>query len=302
MTIGRFAPSPTGELHLGNLRTAVLAWCLAKREGGRFLIRMEDLTTEKVADAETQQLNDLASLGVTSDSEIVRSSERLDLYRSAITQLSSRGLTYPCFCSRREIREAVAAPHNADPAGGYPGTCAELDDRQRAERVASGRPPALRLRAREATVEVCDELGGRVTANVDDFVLQRGDGLPAYNLAVVIDDAAQGVDQVVRGADLLDTTPRQVLLARLLGLEVPRYIHIPLVLGVDGERLSKRHGAVTLADVARRGIGPNRVLGMFAKSVGLSGLDDEVTIGGICERIDPASIPRDPWVFDPDSV
>jgi glutamyl-tRNA synthetase len=278
LTTGRFAPSPTGELHLGNLRTAVLAWCLARREGGRFLIRMEDLTTEKVADAETQQLDDLASLGITSDAEIVRSSERLDLYRSAISQLSSSGLTYPCFCSRREIREAVAAPHDTDVAGGYPGTCAELDDRQRSERVASGRPPALRLRAREATVEVRDELGARVSMEVDDFVLQRGDGLPAYNLAVVVDDAAQAVDQVVRGADLLDTTPRQVLLARLLGIESPRYMHVPLVVGVDGERLSKRHGAVTLADIARRGVGPNRVLGMFAKSVGLSGLADEVAI------------------------
>jgi glutamyl-tRNA synthetase len=241
-------------------------------------------------------------LGITSDAEIVRSSERLDLYRSAISQLSSSGLTYPCFCSRREIREAVAAPHDTDVAGGYPGTCAELDDRQRSERVASGRPPALRLRAREATVEVRDELGARVSMEVDDFVLQRGDGLPAYNLAVVVDDAAQAVDQVVRGADLLDTTPRQVLLARLLGIESPRYMHVPLVVGVDGERLSKRHGAVTLADIARRGVGPNRVLGMFAKSVGLSGLADEVAIESICERIDPSAIPRDPWVFDPDSV
>lgn len=302
MTTGRFAPSPTGDLHLGNLRTAVLAWCLAKREGGRFLIRMEDLTSEKVAGFEQRQLADLGALGIRSDVDVVRSSERLDLYHSAIARLSSAGLTYPCFCSRREIREAVAAPHGVDTTRGYPGTCAGLDEDQRAERVASGRRPALRLRAQGALVEVHDELGAYVSAEVDDFVLQRGDGLPAYNLAVVIDDADQGVDQVVRGADLLDTTPRQVLLAEMLRLPLPRYVHVPLVLGEDGERLSKRHGAVTLADLARHGIGPSRVLGMFAASLGMSDLGEEPTIESICEHIDPAAIPRDPWVFGSASV
>lgn len=302
MTTGRFAPSPTGDLHLGNLRTAVLAWCLAKREGGRFLIRMEDLTTEKVADFEQNQLTDLEALGIRSDEEIVRSSERLESHRGAIAELTAAGLTYPCFCSRREIREAVAAPHGAGSTTDYPGTCAGLDEGQRAERFAVGRPPAVRLRAKGAAVEVHDELGAHVSAEVDDFVLQRGDGLPAYNLAVVIDDAAQGVDQVVRGADLFDTTPRQVLLAQLLGIEVPRYMHVPLVVGVDGERLSKRHGAVTLADLARREVGEGRVLGMFAKSLGMPDLGDEPTIESICEHIDPAAIPRDPWILDPATV
>jgi glutamyl-tRNA synthetase len=187
-------------------------------------------------------------------------------------------------------------------AGGYPRTCAGLDEGQRAERFATGRSPALRLRAEGALVEVHDELGAHLTAEVDDFVLQRGDGLPAYNLAVVVDDAEQGVDQVVRGADLLDTTPRQLLLAELLGLPRPLYVHVPLVLGEDGERLSKRHGAVTLEDLARQGIGPPRVLGMFAASLGMSDLGEEPTIEDICERIDPAAIPRDPWVFDSSPV
>lgn len=289
-------------LHLGNLRTAVLAWCLAKREGGRFLIRMEDLTTEKVAEAEMQQLADLASLGIASDDEVIRSSDRLGSYRKAIAGLTDAGLTYPCFCSRREIREAVAAPHDAGSTDGYPGTCAGLDDHQRAEHLRSGRPPAVRLRAGAASVEVHDELGGLITATVDDFVLQRGDGIPAYNLTVVVDDAAQGVDQVVRGADLFNTTPRQVLLARLLGVEVPRYIHVPLVSGVDGERLSKRHGAVTLDDLARAGVGPGRVLGMFARSLRMSHLGDEPTIQDICEHLDPTNIPRDPWIFGSASV
>lgn len=298
MTTGRFAPSPTGELHLGNLRTAVLAWCLAKREGGRFLIRIEDLTTESAAGFESSQLADLEAIGVRSDGDVVRSSERLEVYRDAIAGLTEAGLTYPCFCSRREIREAVAAPHGSGSTTSYPGTCAGLDADGVAERMAAGRPPAVRLRARGATVEVHDELGARLTVGVDDFVLQRGDGLPAYNLAVVIDDAAQGVDQVVRGADLFETTPRQVLLARLLGVAVPRYLHVPLVLGPDGERLAKRHGAVTLADLAPLGIGPMRVLGMFAASLGLSELGAETTIEEICERIDPVVIPRIPWVPD----
>lgn len=302
MTTGRFAPSPTGDLHLGNLRTAVLAWCLAKREGGRFVVRMEDLTTESAARFEQRQLADLEALGIRSDDVILRSSERLEVYRSAIAGLTAAGLTYPCFCSRREIREAVDAPHGAGSAMPYPGTCADLDAARIAERMAAGRPPALRLRAEGATVDVHDELGAQLSVRVDDFVIQRGDGFPAYNLAVVIDDAAQGVDQVVRGADLFDTTPRQVLLARLLGVQVPRYMHVPMVLGADGERLSKRHGAVTLADLSPRGIGPRRVLGMFAASLGMSELGDEPTIEDIREHIDPTGIPRRPWVPDLASV
>lgn len=300
MTTGRFAPSPTGDLHLGNLRTAVIAWCLARSEGGRFLIRMEDLTTEKAADSERGQLADLASIGVISDTAVVRSSDRLGSYRSAIAELTAAGLTYPCFCSRREIREAVAAPHG--PSGGYPGTCASLDHAQRSRRMASGRPPALRLRAGAAEVTVTDELAGSFRATVDDFVLQRGDGLPAYNLAVVLDDAQQGVDQVVRGADLLETTPRQVLLAELLGLPPVRYVHVPLVLGADGERLSKRHGAVTLADLAALGTGTGRVMGILAASLGMHDLPEEVAIEDIRDRLDPAALPREPWVFDPASV
>lgn len=307
MTTGRFAPSPTGELHLGNLRTAVLAWCLARREGGRFLVRMEDLTTreltpDRVADTVERQLADLASLGVTSDGPVMLSSERLDAHRSAIDRLSVAGFTYPCFCSRREIRDAVQAPHATGPTGGYPGTCADLDEHQRAERLATGRPPALRLRAGGARVEVHDELLGSLSSTVDDFVLQRGDGLPAYNLAVVVDDATQGVDQVVRGDDLLETTPRQVLLARLLGTDPPRYLHVPLVVGPDGERLSKRHGSVTLSDLAARGTTPQQVLGMIARSLGMARLGDEPTIEDICGQLDPAGIPRQPWIFDPVSV
>ncbi len=301
MTTGRFAPSPSGDLHLGNLRTAVLAWALARAEGGRFLIRMEDLTTEKVADSEQRQLADLESLGITSDDPVVRSSDRQELYRNALGELTDAGLTYPCFCSRREIREAVAAPHDAASATGYPGTCARLTSAERSERMASGRPPALRLRAGDELVEVHDDLAGPVTSVVDDFVLRRGDGMPAYNLAVVVDDSDQGIDQVVRGDDLLATTHRQVLLCRLLGLAVPRYCHVPLVLGSDGEPLSKRNGARSLAELAAAGVGPGRVLGLFAESFGMAGLGDEVTIDQITEHISLAAVSRGPWRAGPEA-
>jgi glutamyl-tRNA synthetase len=227
---GRFAPSPTGDLHLGNLRTALLAWLFARQGGGRFLMRMEDLDTGRVRPgAAERQLADLRAIGIDWDGPVVRQSERLDLYAAALGRLD----TYPCFCTRAEIREAASAPHG--PVGAYPGTCRELSERERAEREAAGRPPALRVRA---------------DGTVDDFVVRRGDGAFAYNLAVVVDDAEMGVDQVVRGDDLADSTPRQVWLARTLGLRVPEYVHVPLVLGPDGARLAKRHGAVTLRDLS----------------------------------------------------
>jgi glutamyl-tRNA synthetase len=226
---GRFAPSPTGDLHLGNLRTALLAWRFARSAGGRFLMRMEDLDTARVRPgAEERQLADLAAIGIDWDSPVVRQSERLELYAGALERLD----TYPCFCTRAEIREAPSAPHG--PVGAYPGTCRDLTATERAEREAGRRPPALRVRA-----------GGEV----DDFVVRRGDGAFAYNLAVVVDDADMGVDQVVRGADLADSTPRQEWLARALGLASPEYVHVSVVLGPDGARLAKRHGAVTLREL-----------------------------------------------------
>src|SRR3954464_10825447 len=248
---GRFAPSPTGDLHLGNLRTALLAWLFARKGAGRFLMRVEDLDFGRVRPGiEERQLADLAAIGVDWDGPVVRQSERLDLYAEALERLD----TYPCFCTRAEIREAASAPHG--PVGAYPGTCRELTAAERAERAAAGRPPALRVRA---------------NGSVDDFVVRRGDGAFAYNLAVVVDDAAMGVDQVVRGDDLLDSTPRQVWLARALGLPVPDHVHVPLVLGPDGARLRKVRGAVALreldATAARRWI---------LRSLGLPEEDDIV--------------------------
>jgi glutamyl-tRNA synthetase len=278
---GRFAPSPTGPLHLGNLRTALLAWLFARTAGSRFVLRVEDLDTGRVrAEHEAGQLADLAALGLDWDGEVVRQSERGELYAQALERLD----VYPCYCTRAEIREAASAPHGEPAEGAYPGSCRELTAAQRVERERAGRPPALRVRA-----------GG----DVDDFVVRRNDGAFAYNLAVVIDDAAQGIEEVVRGADLADTTPRQVWLARRLGLPVPHHVHVALVLGPDGRRLAKRHGAVTLADRAALGEDAAAVRALLARSVGLAAPGEQPSPKELVARFDPAALPTEPWVLDP---
>jgi glutamyl-tRNA synthetase len=296
---GRFAPSPTGVLHLGNLRTAMLAWLFARHGGRGFLVRMEDLDrVTSSPEHEAQQLADLAVLGVDHDGEVVRQSERFDRYHDAIARLDAQGLTYPCYCTRREIREAVSAPHELAPEGAYRGICRDLTATDRAEREAAGRRPAMRLRVEPGTkVEVHDLLAGVVLGVVDDVVLRRNDGVPAYNLAVVVDDAAQGVDQVVRGRDLLASTPRQVHLQRLLRVPTPTYAHVPMVVGPDGERLAKRHGAVTLADLATAGMDVPAVRAALAAGLGLAAPGERPSMADLLERFDPAALPTEPWVY-----
>jgi glutamyl-tRNA synthetase len=290
VTTGRFAPTPSGDLHLGNLRTALLAWCFARHGGGRFLIRVEDLTTGAAPLRTAEQLEDLATLGLDHDGPIVAQSDRQDRYAAALARLEAEGRTYRCFCSRRDIREAAAAPHGPSIEGGYPGTCRSLDAAEVDRRLAEGRPAATRLRAEATTVRVEDRIVGPIEEPVDDFVVRRADGVAAYNLAVVIDDADQGVDQVVRGDDLVHTTPRQVLVQQLLGLPTPQYVHVPLVYGSDGERLAKRHGAITLRDQLRAGHTTVSVLGRLAGSVGLAGAGEEVTAAQVLARFDPDSL------------
>ena len=261
---GRFAPSPTGTLHLGNLRTALLAWLFARSAGSEFLVRMEDLDTGRVRPGYAeQQLADLAAIGIDWDGEVVYQSQRLALYDDALAALGD--LVYECYCTRAEIREAASAPHGPLPEGAYPGTCLRLTAAELAEKRANGRAPALRIRADAARVAFDDRLHGHVEGVVDDFVVRRNDGAPAYNLAVVVDDDAQGIEEVVRGDDLLDTTPRQIFLAGALGLPEPVYAHVPLVLGTDGARLAKRHGDVTLREVP-----PDRARAWMYRTLGLS--------------------------------
>jgi glutamyl-tRNA synthetase len=285
---GRFAPSPTGTLHLGNLRTALLAWLFARSQDARFLVRMEDLDTGRVRERfYDEQLHDLAALGLDWDGPVVRQSERLALYDDAIEALRAQGLIYECWCTRAEIREAASAPHGNLPEGFYPGTCLRLSDAERAGRRATGRPPALRVRADAATVGFEDRVAGPVSGVVDDFVVRRNDGAYAYNLAVVVDDAAQGVGEVVRGADLLDSTPRQLWLGGRLGLPAPGHAHVPLMLGPDGARLAKRHGAVTLADRAAQGETADDVRALLAASVGLAEPGERPTAAALVERFHP---------------
>jgi glutamyl-tRNA synthetase len=293
---GRFAPSPSGPLHLGNLRTALLAWLFARSAGARFLVRIEDLDAGRSRRGhEAGQLADLAALGLDWDGPVLRQSEQRERHRAALETLRAAGRVYPCWCTRAEIREAASAAHGPLPEGLYPGTCRHLSAAQRAERErGGGRPPALRLDADGERIAFVDRLHGSVEALVDDLVLWRGDDTPAYNLAVVVDDAEQRIGEVVRGEDLLDTTPRQLLVQRLIGLPAPSYAHVPLVLGPDGARLAKRHGAVTLADRAARGEAPAYVLAWMARSLGLAAAGEAVDPALLLARFDPATLPHEP--------
>ena len=285
---GRFAPSPTGDLHVGNLRTALLAWLFARSQGARFKMRVEDLDAGRVRPGlEARQLADLRAIGIDWDGPVVRQSERQELYAGALARLDSGGLLYRCWCTRAEIRDAASAAHGPLPEGAYPGTCRELTTTQVAEREASGRPPAWRVRADAAAVTFTDRIRGPFTGVVDDFVVQRNDGAYAYNLAVVVDDGAQEIGEVVRGADLLDSTPRQLWLGERLGAPAPRHAHVPLMLGPDGARLAKRHGAVTLADRAALGRSPADVRRELLEPFGLG---DCVTMEQLVHAFDPDRI------------
>ncbi len=234
--VGRYAPSPTGDLHLGNLRTALVAWLHARLQNGRFLLRMEDIDTTRVVKGSAEQiLHDLEWLGLDWDGEVVYQSQRLDLYRDAMSVLETKGLVYPCFCSRRDVREAAQAPHGGEVI--YPGTCRVLDAVQ-IEQQRLLKPPAYRIKV---SAELADQCG--------DFILKRADHLYAYQLVVVVDDLDQQVTQVVRGADLINSTARQQFLANQLNEDssVVSYWHAPLMLDKQGERMAKRDGSLSIA-------------------------------------------------------
>lgn len=311
---GRYAPSPSGDLHLGNLRTAILAWAMARRGSKPFYLRVEDLDRVHPGAAE-RQIADLAALGLDWDASpgassktvngqeagVLYQSTRLAAYEQAVQQLCQAGLVYECFCTRREIQEASSAPHGAP--GAYPGTCRAPTDEQREERRTQ-RPPALRLRAECTSYTVQDDFYGPYTGLVDDFVLVRNDGTYAYNLTSVVDDAFVGVEQIVRGDDLLPSAPRQSYLAQLLGLAQPRYAHVPLALNEEGKRLAKRDGAVTLPQLREAGIEIPTILGWIAASIPVYNTDGSMhsadtpvpSAAVILERFDPTRMTTEPWV------
>jgi glutamyl-tRNA synthetase len=306
---GRFAPSPTGPLHLGNARTALLAWLAARAEGASFVMRVEDLDGPRVRPGlEARILEELRWFGLDWDEGPdvggehgpYRQSERRARYDEALGRLRSAGLAYPCFCSRAEIAAASQAPHAGEEGPRYPGTCRLLPAAEAAARSAR-RPPAWRLRVPEGAVAFEDVVHGScafdVAAETGDFVVARADGIAAYQLAVVVDDAAMGIEEVVRGDDLLSSTARQVLLYRALGLAAPRFAHVPLVVGEDGGRLAKRHGALSLGELRQRGAEPRAVAGLLAALCGLAGEGERLHPRDLLGRFSLARLPRTPAVL-----
>ena len=292
---GRYAPSPSGPLHMGNLRTALAAWAWARTTGRRFLLRNEDLDPHRKGAAQ-QQVQELSTLGIDWDGPIVNQTDRFDIYQEMLDKLAAQEALFECYCSRKDIAEAHRAPHA--PPGHYPGTCGNLTEgerqQQRARLAALGRGPALRLRSAGAQSQVEDMIHGAFSGSVDSFVLKRGDGTPAYNLAVVVDDALSDVDQVIRGGDLLFAAPGQAYLAQALGFEPPVYGHVPLVVGSTGQRLAKRDGAVTLEELFAQGWTRERVLEELSASLGAPPV---TTAQDFLEVFDPDLIPRGEYTF-----
>lgn len=308
---GRFAPTPTGHLHLGNARTALLAWLWARREGLRAVLRVEDLDPAAIPPGILEgQYADLRWLGLSWDEGPLeggplgpyRQSERFDRYRAAVARLNDMELLYPCWCTRRELLQATQAPHAADDAVVYPGTCrpdrtVRLPDLDALPRRA-GRPPAIRLDLRAALSRVgaegldhVDRVAGSMRPapeRLGDFVIRRADGVAAYQVACAWDDHAMGCTQVLRGSDLLPSTARQALLLRLWGLPLPSYAHPGLVLDAQGQRLAKRDGAIRLGTMRQAGMDPAHVRRLLAR---ISGLPDTGDLDRLIEAFDVTRLP-----------
>jgi glutamyl-queuosine tRNA(Asp) synthetase len=289
MILGRFAPSPTGILHLGNLRTALASWLSARAAGGRWLIRVEDVDGPRCRrDLGEGQLRDLAALGLESDAPVVWQSDRGALYREALAVLHRRGCLYPCTCSRKDLQLLASAPHAEDGLHPYPGRCRA--------RPWEGFDRALRCQLSPGPVSWADRLLGPQRDDpgglTGDPLVFRRDGCFAYHLAVVVDDGAQGVTEVVRGADLRPVTATQVRLQEALGLSSPAYAHLGLVLAPDGGRLGKRAGALGLEALAARGIPSAEVLGWLGWSLGCLEQPRPCSAEGLIRAFDWNHVPR----------
>lgn len=292
---GRFAPTPSGRLHLGNILCAMLAYLSARSQGGRFLLRIEDVDIPRCPRRLAQQcIDDLAWLGFSWDEAPLYQSDRSDIYRAALDQLTEAGHIYPCFCTRAQLM-SLAAPNLGDTQVIYQRTCAHLTPEEAAER-AKTRAPAMRLRVPDEELSFTDGLFGVQTENLardcGDFILRRSDGLYGYQLAVVVDDALQGVTEVVRGRDILSATPRQLYLQRLLGYAQPEYIHIPLLVDAQGRRLAKRDKDLDLTALAQR-FTPADILGMLAYSAGILPEVRPVTLEQLIPLFDWGKVRRD---------
>lgn len=303
----RFAPSPTGDLHFGGAWTALASWALARAGGGTTVMRVEDIDTPRVVRGSAARiLEDLEWLGLDWDESPNTQSERTAIYDAALAKLAAAGLTYPCDCSRAEIARVASAPHAGEELV-YPGTCRDAPANREMKR-----DPAIRLRVPEgaaAHVVFEDRLRGRVEQDVGlavgDFVLRRGDGVYAYQLAVAVDDTDMQISEVVRADDLLLSTPRQILLMRLLGHDeasLPSYTHVPMVVAADGERLAKRAGAGTIRSLREKGVAAEEIVGRLAHGLGLvAGRARAMSARDIASGLrDFASWRREPWPAPPE--
>lgn len=294
VAVGRFAPTPSGRMHLGNVLCAVLAYLSVKKKGGRFLIRIEDLDAARCPKSAAQQIiSDLRTLGIVADEEILWQSNRFGEYAKWERVLDGMSLTYPCFCSRAELH-AAAAPHLSDGSYVYDGRCLRLSTKE-IESKSKLRPACKRVKAPDCTVSFTDGLTGECSQNLarecGDFIIKRSDGIYAYQLAVAIDDAVSGVTEVLRGGDLLSSTARQIWLLKLFGFEPPQYIHIPLLCDFDGRRLSKRDG--DSLDFALKNNTPQRILGALAFSCGLLHKFQSVTLSELIAVFDLNKLHKD---------
>jgi glutamyl-tRNA synthetase len=300
--VGRLAPSPTGAQHVGNARTYLIAWLSARAQGGRVVLRIEDIDSPRIKPGAVESAcDDLRWLGLDWNGEPVVQTHRLPLYEAALDRLKQQELVYPCTCTRTDVERAASAPHLEHEGPIYPGTCAH----RRAADAATiaDRPFAWRLRVGEETITYVDGYHGAVTQNLHqiggDFVVWKSAGTPAYQLAVVVDDADQGVTEVIRGDDLILSTPRQILLYRVLGLNPPRFTHVPLVVGTDGKRLAKRHGDTRLQSLRHAGVAAESLLGLLAWSCGWLDQVEPIWAAELVKRFTLKTIPYAPLVLTP---
>lgn len=308
---GRFAPSPSGEMHLGNIWTALLAWLAVRSAGGIMVLRMEDLDPDRSRPQYARQIMaDLHWLGLDWDEgpdiggpyAPYTQDERRDCYEAAVRQLTEQGAVYPCYCSRADLHAAAQAPHAGETELRYAGTCRQLSGRDIQKREQRGRQPSLRVRVPDRVIAYHDVLQGEVQQNVEaacgDFLIRRADGVHAYQLAVVVDDALMAVTQVVRGADLMSSTPRQLLLYEMLGHNPPDFAHVPLLYGQDGHRLSKRQQSLSLAAMKQQGISPEAIIGFLAWKAGLLPRQEAVRARDLIAGFSFAALSRDAVIID----
>lgn len=310
---GRYAPSPTGELHLGNVRTALVAWLGTRAANGTFVMRVEDLDPPRIIPgAEERLLEDLRWLGMDWDEGPdvggpygpYRQSERYPVFREALAKLRAAGRLYGCTCSRADLKRLASAPHAGEEGPVYPGICREKDLELELASEPDPKQRSAALRFQVAPGEVCfdDLIAGRFCQDVEhqvgDFVVRRADGLYAYQLAVVVDDGAMAINQVVRGYDLLDSTPRQMQLLEALGLPIPTYAHVPLVLNAQGERLAKRDMATSIRQMREAGVRAEAIVGVLGYSLGLIETPEPCRLQELIAAFDWHRVSREPWRAD----